>query len=127
MFDGYRIYISALIFEGYVWICMDMYGYVWIFMMDILSNTTSRICSPGGPYISIHIHTYPRYPEISIHIRMFQVPRWRHQNGPCSVTMLLEAERIGCSIGAAPSPMASPAPMVIDSRFPVRPVDNRTG
>ena len=49
----------------------------------------------------------------------------RHQEGSSSVTMLVVAERVLFSIVA--TPMASPAPVVIGSRCPSRPVDYRTG
>ena len=52
--------------------------------------------------------------------RQSQRPAGR-QEGSSSVAMLLVAERVVCSIVAAP--MASPAPLTAGSRYPSRPVD----
>jgi hypothetical protein len=68
MIFGYKMWISLKIFDGYVWISMDimdMYGYPrWI------SNPVQQVGyvpleARIYPQISIDIHRYPTYPYIS--------------------------------------------------------------
>jgi hypothetical protein len=55
MIFGYIMWISLKIFDGYEWICMDIYGYPrWI------SNPVQQV-----GYVPLEAHIYPVYPEIS--------------------------------------------------------------